>query len=147
MSQKYLPNIQLVLPTVKKQGHSGNLYSHRSLMSAFPSINFLRNTTSHSQSLIHSAITLFLPYLCSSSTTCIKYQVQNQWFCHSTGCSFISQTVIRIVSSGGKATGSQLLILISLSEHPEWSLSPTEICFPCKKSGGTTEFGFANTFR
>lgn len=48
MSQKYLPNIQLVLPTVIKQGHSGNLYSHRSLMSAFPSINFLRNTLIHS---------------------------------------------------------------------------------------------------
>lgn len=63
----------------------------------------------------HAAITLFPLYLCSSSTTHTKCQVQNQRFSHSSGCSVIPQTVTRIVSSRRQSHRIQLLILSPLS--------------------------------
>lgn len=64
MSQKFLPNIHLVLPTVKKQGHSGNLYSHRNLKSAHNLS--LQYTSLEIQLLIHSPC--FILQLFSSSS-------------------------------------------------------------------------------
>lgn len=137
------PCFHLVL---KNKEISGNLYSQKSLMSAHSLFlqYFLGNTASHSQSLPRAAITLFLPYLCSSSTTCTKCQVQNQWFSHSSGCSVILRIVTRIASSRRRSRGVSTAHL-KPSAHPEQSLSPIEMRFPCRRSGATVEIGSANT--
>lgn len=104
---------------------------------------FLGNTASHSQSLPRAAITPFLPYLCSSSTTCTKRQLQNQWFSHSSGCSVILLTVTRIASSRRQSHGVSTAHLKPF-EHPERSLSPNKMCFPRRRSGAAAEIGSAN---
>lgn len=104
---------------------------------------FLGNAASHSQSLPRAAITPFLPYLCSSSTTCTKCQLQNQWFSHSSGCSVTLPTVTRITSSRRRSRGVSTAHLKPF-EHPEQSLSPSKTCFPCRRSGAAAEIGSAN---
>jgi len=100
---------------------------------------FLGNTA-----LPCASITPFLTYLCSSSTTCTKCQVQNQWFSHSSGCSVILRTVTRTVSSRRRSCGVSTAHLKPF-EHPDWSLSSTETCLPCSRSGAEAEIGSANT--
>lgn len=137
-SQRYHQKTHPV-PLAAKEG--GNLYLQRSLVSAHSLFlqYFLRNAASHSQSLPQAAITPFLPYHCSSSTTCTKHQAQNQWFGHGGGCRLWSESW----ATEGKAMGSQLLTS-SASKHPEQSLSPTETSFPCRGTGAAAEIGSAN---
>lgn len=104
---------------------------------------FLGNAACHSQSLPHTAITPFLPYLCSSSTTCTKHQAQNQCFGHGGGCRVTLQTVTTIMSNRRQSRGASTAHL-KCSKHPEQSPSPTEMSFPCRRSGAATEIGSAN---
>lgn len=132
---------------LKNREISWNLYSQKSLMSACSLFlqYFLGNTASHSQSLPHAAVTPFLLHLCSSSTTCTKCQLQNQWVCHSRGCSVILWTVTRIASSRRQSRGVSTPHLKPF-KHSEWNRSSTKMFCPCRSLGATAEIGSANTF-
>lgn len=134
MVSKVPSKIHPVPLTAKDRGHlRKSLFSEKSGVS---SQLFL-------QYFLGNAASPFLPYLCSSSTTCTKHQAQNQWLGDGGGCRVTLQTGIRIMSNRRQSHRVSTAHL-KCSKHPEQSLSPTEMRFPCRRSGAATEIGSAS---
>lgn len=143
MVSKVPSKVHPVPLTAKDRGHlRKSLFSEKSGVSSQLFLQyFLGNAASHSES--HAAITPFLPYLCSSSTTCTKHQAQKQQFGDGGDCRVTLQTGIRIMSNRRQSHRVSTAHL-KCCKHPEKSLSATEMRFPCRRSGAATEIGSAS---